>query len=76
MRGSFGSVESIAPADVDADSADPVAHADAEHNILADFSMGYGNTDIAFANAPHVLSEKFELHKGLGMALEAPECVA
>ena len=70
----------ILPASADPEKAaqpgSPVAHADAEHNILAEFSMGYGNTDIAFANAPHVLSEKFELHKGLGMALEGRGLVA
>ena len=54
----------------------PLAHADAEHNILAEFSMGYGDTDAAFEAAPHSFAEKFTLHKGLGMALEGRGVVA
>ena len=70
----------ILPASADAEQAaqpgSPLAHADAEHNVLAEFSMGYGDPDAAFANAPHVLREKFSLHKGLGMALEGRGLVA
>ena len=70
----------VLPASADAEQAaqpnSPVAHADAEHNILAEFSMGYGDPDSAFAAAPLVLKEKFTLHKGLGMALEGRGLVA
>ena len=70
----------VLPASADVEQAaqtnSPVAHADAEHNILAEFSMGYGDPDSAFAAAPLVLKEKFTLHKGLGMALEGRGLVA
>ena len=70
----------ILPASADAEQAaepgSPVAHADADHNILAEFTMGYGDPDAAFGGAPHVLKEKFSLHKGLGMALESRGLVA
>ncbi|MEQ9122514.1 MAG: molybdopterin-dependent oxidoreductase, partial [Alphaproteobacteria bacterium] len=54
----------------------PLAHADAEHNILAEFSMGYGDVDGCFAAAPHVVADKMFIHKGLGMALEGRGLVA
>ncbi|MGZ0247091.1 MAG: hypothetical protein ACKVH1_14240, partial [Alphaproteobacteria bacterium] len=64
----------ILPASADAETAakpgSPVAHSDADHNILAEFNMGYGDTDSAFANAAHTVADKFFIHKGLGMAIE------
>ncbi len=68
------------PVSSDAEAAaqpgSPLAHADAEHNILAEFSMGYGDVEGCFRNAPHVVAEKMYLHKGLGMALEGRGVVA
>lgn len=70
----------ILPASADAEDAarpgSPLAHSDAEHNILAEFNMGYGDTESAFATAPHVFRDKFFVHKGLGMALEGRGLVA
>lgn len=70
----------ILPASADAEAAaqpgSPVAHSDAEHNILAEFNMGYGDTDAAFANAAHTVADKFAIHKGLGMAIEGRGLVA
>ena len=70
----------ILPASADAEAAaqagSPLAHSDAEHNILAQFNMGYGDTDAAFAAAPHVFGDKFKIHKGLGMAIEGRGLVA
>jgi len=68
------------PASADAGAAaapgSPLAHSDAEHNILAEFNMGYGDTDTAFAAAPHTFGDKFTVHKGLGMAIEGRGLVA
>jgi len=68
------------PASADAEAAaapgSPLAHSDAEHNILAEFNMGYGDTDAAFAAAPHTFADKFYVHKGLGMAIEGRGLVA
>lgn len=70
----------ILPASADAESAaqpgSPLAHADAEHNILAEFNMGYGDPDSAFATAAHTVADKFHIHKGLGMAIEGRGLVA
>lgn len=70
----------ILPASADAEQAaqpgSPLAHADAEHNVLAEFSMGYGDVDGCFASAPHVFGDKMFIHKGLGMALEGRGIVA
>ena len=54
----------------------PLAHSDAEHNILAAFSMGYGDTDAAFGGAAYVVEDRMRLHKGLGMAIEGRGIVA
>lgn len=70
----------ILPASADAEAAaapgSPLAHSDADHNILAEFNMGYGDTDAAFASAAHTVADKFLVHKGLGMALEGRGLVA
>ena len=70
----------ILPASADAERAvepgAPLAHADAEHNILAEFSMGYGDVESCFRDAPHVFADTFRLHKGLGMAIEGRGLVA
>ncbi|MEC7488523.1 MAG: xanthine dehydrogenase family protein molybdopterin-binding subunit [Pseudomonadota bacterium] len=67
-----------ASADVEiaATSGSPLAHADAKHNILAEFTMGYGEADKIFGSAPNRFAEKFSLHKGLGMAIEGRGLVA
>ncbi|MEX2454915.1 MAG: molybdopterin cofactor-binding domain-containing protein, partial [Rhodospirillaceae bacterium] len=70
----------ILPASADAEAAaqpgSPLAHADADHNILAEFSMGYGDVDAAFRGAAHVVADKMHIHKGLGMAIEGRGLVA
>ena len=70
----------ILPASADAETAaepgSPVAHFKADHNILAEFNMGYGDPDSAFADAAHTVSDKFSIHKGLGMAIEGRGLVA
>ena len=70
----------ILPASADAERAaqpgSPLAHADAKHNILAEFSMGYGDVDSSFRGAPHVFADKMHVHKGLGMAIEGRGLVA
>ena len=68
------------PASVDAEEAarqgSPLAHADAEHNIVAEFTMGYGDIDTAFRGAAHVVRDRMHIHKGLGMAIEGRGIVA
>ena len=46
------------------------AHRDAPHNLLAEFSMGYGDVDRAFAGAPHVFRESFWQHRGGSHSIE------
>lgn len=70
----------ILPASADAEAAaqpgSPLAHAGAPHNILAEFSMGYGEVEPAFRIAPHRVADKMYVHKGLGMAIEGRGIVA
>ena len=72
----FDILPASAFAEAAAQPGSPVAHSDAEHNILAEFNMGYGDPDGAFANAAHTVSDKFSIHKGLGMAIEGRGLVA
>jgi carbon-monoxide dehydrogenase large subunit len=54
----------------------PLAHTNSEHNLCAEFDMKYGDTDAAFAGAPHVFSEELMMHRGGSHSLECRGCVA
>jgi carbon-monoxide dehydrogenase large subunit len=54
----------------------PVAHRDAEHNLLAEFNMDYGDVAGAFANAAHTFSESLWIHRGGSHSIECRGCVA
>jgi aerobic carbon-monoxide dehydrogenase large subunit len=48
----------------------PLAHADLDTNLASAFEMNYGDVDIAFASATHILKESLFQHRGGGMAME------
>ncbi len=48
----------------------PPAHSGLADNLVARFSVAYGDPDPAFAAAAHIVREEFRQHKGLGQALE------
>ena len=48
----------------------PVVHRGAPNNLLAEYAIDYGDTDAAFAGAPHVFSESLWQHRGCGHAIE------
>ncbi len=52
------------------------AHADAESNLLAEFSSGYGDVDAAFARAAHIFSGSFQQHRGCAHSIECRGAVA
>lgn len=54
----------------------PVAHQGAEHNLIAEFNMAFGDTDAAFASTPHVFSENLWVHRGGSHSIECRGCVA
>jgi carbon-monoxide dehydrogenase large subunit len=54
----------------------PKVHNDAPHNLLAEFGMGYGDVDRAFAGAQHVFSESFWQHRGGSHSIECRGAVA
>ncbi len=58
-----------------ADGAPPV-HKGADGNLLAEFNMGYGDTDAAFAGAAHVFGESIRVHRGGSHSIECRGCVA
>lgn len=53
----------------------PVAHRDADHNLLAEFNMEYGDVSGAFAAATHVFSESLWIHRGGSHSIECRGCV-
>ena len=54
----------------------PKVHNDAPHNLLAEFGMGYGDVDRAFAGAKHVFSESIWQHRGGSHSIECRGAVA
>ena len=54
----------------------PTAHSGAEDNVVARFTLAYGDCDAAFAAAAHVFGESFFQHRGLGQAIECRGVVA
>jgi aerobic carbon-monoxide dehydrogenase large subunit len=54
----------------------PRAHRDAPHNLLAEFTMGYGDVERAFTGAAHVFRESFWQHRGGGHSIECRGSVA
>ena len=54
----------------------PVVHRGAPHNLLAEFRMGYGNADAAFAKAAHVFRESLWQHRGGSHSIECRGAVA
>jgi carbon-monoxide dehydrogenase large subunit len=54
----------------------PKVHRDAPHNLLAEISMGYGDTDRAFAGAAHVFRESLWTHRGGSHSIECRGAIA
>lgn len=48
----------------------PTAHSGFPDNVVAAFSLAYGDVGSAFAGAAHVFRETLHQHKGLGHAIE------
>jgi aerobic carbon-monoxide dehydrogenase large subunit len=48
----------------------PRVHTDSPHNLVAEFSLAYGEIDAAFANAPRRKSQTFSLHRGGSHSME------
>ena len=54
----------------------PTVHRGGPHNLLAEFSVAYGEVDKAFAMAPHVFAERFWQHRGGSHSMECRGAVA
>ncbi|HEY4133924.1 MAG TPA: xanthine dehydrogenase family protein molybdopterin-binding subunit [Alphaproteobacteria bacterium] len=54
----------------------PLVHSSSPHNLLAEFDMGYGDVDAAFAGAPHVFKESLWQHRGGSHSIECRGDVA
>ena len=54
----------------------PTVHRRSPHNLLAEFPMGYGDVDAAFASAKHVFKESFWQHRGGSHSIECRGTIA
>lgn len=54
----------------------PRAHSAAPHNLVGEFTLGYGDPDAAFAAAPVVVRERLAQHRGGGHSMECRGVVA
>jgi aerobic carbon-monoxide dehydrogenase large subunit len=52
------------------ESGAATTHKDAPDNLVAQFTLDYGDCATALAGAPHVFRDRFFQHKGLGNAME------
>ena len=59
-----------------AQSGAPRVHSDLLSNVAATMTMSYGDVDIAFAQAAHVIDDQFELNRGGAMPLEGRAVLA
>jgi len=58
------------------DAASPTAHGNGPHNLVGDFTLGFGDPDAAFAAAPVVVRERLAQHRGGGHSMECRGVVA
>ena len=54
----------------------PKAHRHSPHNLLAEFTIGYGDIDACFAAAKHVFKERYWQHRGGSHSIECRGTVA
>jgi aerobic carbon-monoxide dehydrogenase large subunit len=54
----------------------PCAHIDSDSNIAGRFPIAFGDTDKAFAGAPHVVHERFFVHRGGAFFMETRGAIA
>jgi carbon-monoxide dehydrogenase large subunit len=54
----------------------PKARLDCPDNLVAQWTVKYGEVERAFANAAHRIAERFRIHKGGGHSIEARGIVA
>ena len=57
-------------------AAAPLAHRQSPHNLVAEFTMEFGDAKAAFAAAPHVFRESLWQHRGGGHSIECRGVVA
>ncbi|MBX9592912.1 MAG: molybdopterin-dependent oxidoreductase, partial [Roseomonas sp.] len=54
----------------------PTAHQGAPHNLVGDFTLGFGDPDAAFAGAAVVVRETLSQHRGVAHSMECRGLVA
>ena len=54
----------------------PPVHRGADHNLLAELTMAFGDVETAFARAPHVFDASLSVHRGGGHSIEGRGALA
>lgn len=57
-------------------SEDTVAHSDREDNLAALIEVGYGDVGVAFADAAHVVTATYDVHRGTAHPMECRAVLA
>jgi carbon-monoxide dehydrogenase large subunit len=52
------------------DAGSPRVHTNGPHNLVAEFAVSYGDSDVAFKSAPRRLSHGFSIHRGGSHSIE------
>ena len=56
--------------------ASPPVHRDADHNLLAELTMAFGEVEAAFAGADRVFAQNLSVHRGGGHSIEGRGALA
>jgi aerobic carbon-monoxide dehydrogenase large subunit len=72
----YEALPAVADCRAAAEQGGPCAHGDLTTNVASTFSLAYGDTDAAFADAAHVFREELWQHRGGGMAIETRAVLA
>ena len=59
-----------------AQATSATAHKDLSDNLAADINIGYGDDDAAFADAAHIIAERFVQHRGTAHPIECRAVLA
>ncbi len=72
----YDPLPAVAELETALDAGAPLAHSEAPHNLVAEFTLAFGQADAAFASAPHVVRERISQHRGGSHSIECRGAVA
>ena len=76
VRVDYDILSAVADCRAALEKGSPLAHLSSPHNVLAQFEIGYGDVESAFAKAPYVFSETIWQHRGGSHSIECRGAVS